>query len=167
MMKKAYTDLPTIGDTILAWREFMGLRSTEFAKLAGISKGYLSAVEHNKRANPQPKYLEKIADALDVSLEDILGRQMPPKKRDRKKLKRTTGPTQSPKQPTTPQPTMAGSALALPDSLLYLTFAQIEARIESRDLSDEQLKRIAAGLIDASDLLLDMIKPQHEKREED
>jgi transcriptional regulator with XRE-family HTH domain len=159
MMKKAYTDLPTIGDTILAWREFKGLRSTEFAKLAGVSKGYLSAVEHNKRVNPQPKYLEKIADALDVPLEDILGRRMPPKKRDRKMLKRATGPT--------PQPTMARSALALPNSLLYLTFAQIEALIKSRDLSDEQMKRIAAGLIDASDLLLDMIKPQHEKREED
>jgi transcriptional regulator with XRE-family HTH domain len=155
--------LPTIGTVIRAWRIFRGFSSTELAEKAGVRLGYLSEIEHDRSIRPYEDYLEKLADALDVPLKDILGRRMPPKTGSRKGLKRATGPTPSPKQPATPQPTMARSALALPDSLLYLTFAQIEARIESRDLSDEQLKRIAAGLIDASDLLLDMIKPQHEK----
>jgi transcriptional regulator with XRE-family HTH domain len=59
------------------------------------------------------------------------------------------------------------SAMTLPDSLLYITFDQIEARIKSRDLSEEQMKRMADGLLDSTDLLLEVIKPQHEGREED
>jgi transcriptional regulator with XRE-family HTH domain len=162
-MKMAYTDLPTIGDTILAWRKFRGLRSTELVKLAGISKGYLSAVEHNKRANPQPKYLEKIADALDVPLEDILGRRMPPKKRDRKKLKRATGPTLSPKQSAAPQPTMAGPSLALPDTLFGGAREEFKDIIASARLTDEEEEKVFSVFVEIAKPILALIKPQYEK----
>jgi transcriptional regulator with XRE-family HTH domain len=79
MAQTTKTGLPTIGDVILAWRKFRGLRSTELVQLAGIKKGYLSALEHNKRATPQETYLAKLADALEVPLQDIYGRRMPPK----------------------------------------------------------------------------------------
>jgi transcriptional regulator with XRE-family HTH domain len=155
--------LPTTGVVIRAWRIFRGFSSTELAEKAGVRLGYLSEIEHDRKIRPDEDYLEKLANALHVPLKDILGRRMPPKKRGRIKLKRAPGAMQTQKQPTAPQPTIARSALALPDSLLYLTFAQIEARIDSRDLSEEQMKRMAAGLLDSTDLLLDMIKPQYEE----
>jgi transcriptional regulator with XRE-family HTH domain len=78
MAQSTATGLPTIGDVVLAWRKFRGLRSTELVQKAGIKKGYLSALEHNKRATPQEAYLAKLADALGVPLQDIYGRRMPP-----------------------------------------------------------------------------------------
>lgn len=78
MAQTTATGLPTIGDVVLAWRKFRGLRSTELVQKAGIKKGYLSALEHNKRATPQEAYLAKLADALDVPLQDVYGRRMPP-----------------------------------------------------------------------------------------
>jgi transcriptional regulator with XRE-family HTH domain len=79
MAQTTAAGLPTIGDVVLAWRKFRGLRSTELVQKAGIKKGYLSALEHNKRATPQEAYLAKLAKALDVPLQDLYGRRMPPK----------------------------------------------------------------------------------------
>jgi transcriptional regulator with XRE-family HTH domain len=109
MINTTSTDLPTIGDVILAWRKFRGLRSTELVKLAGIKhKGYLSSIEHNKRVNPKPEYLEKLAEALEVPLQDIYGRRMPPQNS-------VVGTTPSAAQPAVVRPTQkAASALHLP-----------------------------------------------------
>jgi transcriptional regulator with XRE-family HTH domain len=79
MAQTTATGLPTIGDVILAWRKYRGMRPTELVRKAGIKKGYLSALEHNKRATPQEAFLAKLADALEVPLQDIYGRRMPPK----------------------------------------------------------------------------------------
>ena len=108
MTQTTVSGLPTIGDVILAWRKFRGLRSTELVKKAGIKKGYLSAVEHNKRANPQEEYLVKLADALDVPLQDIYGRRMPPQNS-------VVGTTPSAAQPAVVRPTQkAARALHFP-----------------------------------------------------
>jgi transcriptional regulator with XRE-family HTH domain len=99
MAQTAPTGIPTIGTVIRAWRIFRGFTSTELAEKAGVRIGYLSEIEHNRTANPKEEYLVKLADALEVPLQDIYGRRMPPKKRGRKRLKRATGPTPRPKQP--------------------------------------------------------------------
>jgi transcriptional regulator with XRE-family HTH domain len=186
MVQTTVSGLPTIGDVILAWRKFRGLRSTELVKKARIKKGYLSAVEHNKRANPQEEYLVKLADALEVPLQDIYGRRMPPEKREDGKAEEEEAKDAGGKEKqdqnavglgrglkagtqaiSTPMPTAANPALALPDSLLYITFEQMETLIRSRDLSKEQMRRMTAGLLDSTNLLLEVIKPQHEGPEED
>jgi transcriptional regulator with XRE-family HTH domain len=77
MAQTSTGDLPRIGDVIRAWRIFRGLRSTELAARAGVRSQYLSEIEHNRTKNPKEDYLQKLADALEVPLKDILGRQMP------------------------------------------------------------------------------------------
>src|SRR5438874_12393750 len=79
MATTATTRLPTIGAVIRAWREFQGMSSTELSKKAGVRIAYLSEIEHDRTKRPEEDYLEKLADALEVPLEDILGRRMPPK----------------------------------------------------------------------------------------
>jgi transcriptional regulator with XRE-family HTH domain len=78
MAKKTATSLPPIGDVILAWRKFRGFSSTKLADKAGVRIAYLSEIEHNKTAYPREQYLEKLAIALEVPLQDIYGRRMPP-----------------------------------------------------------------------------------------
>ena len=78
MAKKTTTGLPHIGDVVLAWRKFRGLSSTKLADKAGVRIAYLSEIEHCKTAYPREEYLEKLAIALEVPLQDIYGRRMPP-----------------------------------------------------------------------------------------
>jgi XRE family transcriptional regulator of biofilm formation len=79
MANAATTRLPTIGAVIRAWRKFREMTSTELSEKAGVRIAYLSEVEHDRTIHPQEEFLEKLADALKVPLEDILGRRMPPK----------------------------------------------------------------------------------------
>jgi transcriptional regulator with XRE-family HTH domain len=53
------------------------MTSTELSEKAGVRIAYLSEVEHDRTIHPQEEFLEKLADALNVPLEDILGRRMP------------------------------------------------------------------------------------------
>lgn len=110
MAQTTVTGIPTVGDCILAWRKFRGLRSTELAEKAGVRSQYLSEIEHNRTANPKEEYLVKLADALGVPLQDIYGRRMPLKERGRKRLKRATGPTPSLQQSAVGQPTQKASS---------------------------------------------------------
>jgi hypothetical protein len=64
---------------------------------------------------------------------------------------------------STPIPTLAHPSLERSDSLLDATWEQIEADIESRHLTKEQMEKLAAGLIEANKLLLNVIKPEREK----
>jgi transcriptional regulator with XRE-family HTH domain len=79
MAKMTTTGLTPIGDVVRAWREFRGFSSTKLADKAGVRLSYLSEIEHNKTASPREEYLEKLALALEVPLEDIYGRRLPPK----------------------------------------------------------------------------------------
>ena len=47
----------------------MGLNET--ARKAGITGGYLSSIENNKRKNPSTETLQKIADVLGVSVNEF------------------------------------------------------------------------------------------------
>jgi transcriptional regulator with XRE-family HTH domain len=77
MAKTTKTGLPPIGDVIRTWRKARELSSTQLANKAGVRIAYLSEIEHNKTAYPREEYLEKLAIALGVELQDIYARVMP------------------------------------------------------------------------------------------
>lgn len=66
-----------IGQQIKRRREEQGLSLTDLARLAGISKGYLSEMENNPSARPSAATLFKIASALGTSVGELLGKSGP------------------------------------------------------------------------------------------
>jgi transcriptional regulator with XRE-family HTH domain len=182
MAQMTATRLPTIGDVVLAWRKFRGLRSTELVQLAGIKKGYLSALEHNKRATPQETYLAKLADALEVPLQDIYGRRLPPK--DGAAVTTTSSKQgvagQGNQQISADEDeeteaeeeeevySIVNAALRIPDSLLGTLGDQIEEImdfINSLSLTDQEEELVASHL-DTAKQLLRYIAAQREIRKE-
>jgi transcriptional regulator with XRE-family HTH domain len=66
----------TIGQNIRRFREEADLSLSELAERAGVSKGYLSALENEDaetRRRPSGQSLYKIAEALGVTVADLLG----------------------------------------------------------------------------------------------
>jgi transcriptional regulator with XRE-family HTH domain len=63
--------MPTTGDRIREIREERKLTQDQLAEETGISKGFLSEVENNKR-NVSSDYLLRIANALGASVDYIL-----------------------------------------------------------------------------------------------
>ena len=59
---------------IKVWREYRELTQQQLADAAGISKPYLSQIETGKRTGTT-EILSAIAKALDVSLDEIVGRE--------------------------------------------------------------------------------------------
>ena len=65
-----------IGQNIRRFREEANLSLSELAERAGVSKGYLSALENEDaetRRRPSGQSLYKIAEALGVTVADLLG----------------------------------------------------------------------------------------------
>ena len=60
-----------IGENIKRIRESLSLGVNEAARKAGISGGYLSALERGEKQNPSMESLEKIAKAFNVTVEDF------------------------------------------------------------------------------------------------
>lgn len=69
--------MPTAGDRIRQIRETRRLTQDQLAERSGMSKGFLSDIENNKR-NPSSEYVLKIADALGASLDYLLRGQEHP-----------------------------------------------------------------------------------------
>jgi transcriptional regulator with XRE-family HTH domain len=63
----------SIGDEIKKRRVEQGLSLTELARLADVSKGYVSEIESNAAARPSATTLFKIASALGTSVGELLG----------------------------------------------------------------------------------------------
>jgi transcriptional regulator with XRE-family HTH domain len=166
MAQTTATTIPTIGDVIRAWRIFRELSSGELAERAEVRPQYLSEIEHNRTVNPREEYLVKLADALDVPLQDIYGRRMPPKKRGRKKLKRAIGPMPTLQQPAALLPTIDHSAITLPDSLFGTSREEFNDLIASARLTDEEEENLFAAFIEIAKPILALIKSQHEKGKE-
>jgi phage repressor protein C with HTH and peptisase S24 domain len=57
-------DMDTVGERIRAARESAGITQVELARLVGVSKVAISAIESGKTKSPTPSTLFKIADAL-------------------------------------------------------------------------------------------------------
>lgn len=63
----------SVGDEVKQRRLKQGLSLTELARLASVSKGYLSEIESNPAARPSAATLFKIASALGTSVAELLG----------------------------------------------------------------------------------------------
>jgi len=61
-----------IGERIKKLRKKKGYSLTELSKQAGVSKSYLSYIERDLQNNPSLKFLTKIAEQLDTSIEYLL-----------------------------------------------------------------------------------------------
>jgi transcriptional regulator with XRE-family HTH domain len=67
--------MPTVGDRIREIREEMQINQEQLASRAGLSKGFLSDVENNKR-NIGSENLLKIANVLGASVDYLLRGQI-------------------------------------------------------------------------------------------
>ncbi len=67
----------SLGDVIRAWRTAHGWTVTELARQAGLSKGYISQVEHSKIMQPKLEQLARIASALGITEWDLINRRLP------------------------------------------------------------------------------------------
>ena len=63
--------MPSVGDRIREIREAKRLTQDKVAEVTGISKGFISDVENNKR-NVSSEYLLRIANALGASVDYLL-----------------------------------------------------------------------------------------------
>lgn len=57
-----------IGERIQKYRQEQELSLSELANKADVAKSYLSNVERNIQSNPSIQFIEKIADALNVTI---------------------------------------------------------------------------------------------------
>lgn len=69
-------DPSTIGERITRLRTDKSLSLGELANRAAVSKSYLSTVERGTGSRPGASVLHRIAQALGVTLADLIGRQI-------------------------------------------------------------------------------------------
>lgn len=67
--------MKNLGNRIRTLREEKQLSLPKLAKIAEVSQGLLSKLENSDDPNTSLSTLEKIADALDVTLADLLGEE--------------------------------------------------------------------------------------------
>jgi transcriptional regulator with XRE-family HTH domain len=74
-MKGIYTmsDISVIGENIQKIRSLKGVSAYEVAKRAGVGAATISEIESGKRQSLKSNTLEKIAAALGVSANDLMG----------------------------------------------------------------------------------------------
>jgi len=61
------------GEIIKAAREERNISLVDFAREIGISPGYLSQLENGRKENPKLEVVLKIAQALDIEIDTLLG----------------------------------------------------------------------------------------------
>lgn len=61
------------GRRIKMAREVRGWNQTELATRAGVARSYISKLESNVYPSPSAAHLQRIADALGVSITDLTG----------------------------------------------------------------------------------------------
>jgi XRE family transcriptional regulator, master regulator for biofilm formation len=61
-----------VGKKIKKWRIKRRYTINQLSSAAGISKSYLSNIERGIQQNPSLNILSKIADCLDITVEDLL-----------------------------------------------------------------------------------------------
>ena len=57
-------------------RESKGIGVNELARRSGVNASYISAIENGRRENPSKEILSKIADALEINVEELLVEKM-------------------------------------------------------------------------------------------
>jgi XRE family transcriptional regulator of biofilm formation len=66
-------DATRIGPRLRAERTRAGLSHARLAQLTGLSKTYLVRLETDPASNPSLEVLHRIADALDITVADLIG----------------------------------------------------------------------------------------------
>lgn len=66
-----------VGEIIKAKREEKNYSLVDFAKVAGISPGYLSQLENGRKANPKLEIVLRIIKELEIELDMLLGLDSP------------------------------------------------------------------------------------------
>ncbi len=69
--------LHKIGSVVQEWRLYRGLSVTDLAKLAGISKSYVSGLETGRIQEPRVLRRQKLATALGITEKDLVLRRLP------------------------------------------------------------------------------------------
>jgi transcriptional regulator with XRE-family HTH domain len=64
----------TLGQAIRAVRQQVGLSQKELADAAGIDQSYLSMIESDQRSNPGTRIMARLAQVLQVSIDDLAAR---------------------------------------------------------------------------------------------
>jgi len=64
----------TLGQAIRAVRKQAGLSQKELADAAGIDQSYMSMIESGQRRNPGTRIMARLAQALQVSIDDLAAR---------------------------------------------------------------------------------------------
>jgi len=64
--------MKTAGEKIKAWREKKGLSQGKLAELSGLHITTIGKIEVGMRPNPSINTLQKIADALGISVAKLL-----------------------------------------------------------------------------------------------
>ncbi len=68
----------TVGDRVRACRHYRGMSLKLLADLSGLSKGFLSMVENGQRHLTRRQHLAAVAEALQVSVADLIGQPYAP-----------------------------------------------------------------------------------------
>jgi transcriptional regulator with XRE-family HTH domain len=137
MAQTTTTSTPTVGTVIRAWRVFRGLSSKALAEKASVRSGYLSEIENDKKRNPWLDHLEKLAVALEISLQDIQDRRLPPGQGEEDDQAGGQGPFPGIAQSPQPQVTaVVGSVLQqLLEQVQALTAAVSQLQADLADLT--------------------------------
>jgi transcriptional regulator with XRE-family HTH domain len=69
-----------LGERIGRARRRCGLTGAALARQIGITRQYLSAIEHGRVADPGVSIVEKIAEALNVSADYLLSGRLTPRR---------------------------------------------------------------------------------------
>ncbi|MHA6252382.1 helix-turn-helix domain-containing protein [Oceanobacillus sp. CAU 1775] len=64
-----------LGERIKELRQEQDMTISDLAEKAGVAKSYLSSIERNKQTNPSIQFIEKVSEALGISMNDILYHQ--------------------------------------------------------------------------------------------
>ncbi len=67
--------MPNVGERIKVRRTEMNIALAELARRAGLSKGYLHAIETGDTQNPSAEILFRIANELKTTIADLLGEE--------------------------------------------------------------------------------------------
>jgi len=64
----------TLGQAIREIRQEVGVTQKNLAEAAGIDQSYLSMIESDQRRNPGTKVIARLAQALQISIDDLVSR---------------------------------------------------------------------------------------------
>jgi transcriptional regulator with XRE-family HTH domain len=65
-------ELPTIAKNIKKYRDKLGISQDKLSKLAGVTLHTIAKIETGSTPDPRIETLRKIADALGVSVDDLI-----------------------------------------------------------------------------------------------